>query len=96
MDNQLSEDQKRYLDDTLKRGDAFEQMLNSKGWEYVKSYYQGRVVELTNILVTRPDISTEKLEPARFELIGLQKLLAYIEGDIKTLNEYRDKQRSAE
>lgn len=87
---QLSEAQKAYQDEQLKRGAAFEELIRTKGWEYVKAFYQNKMQALANNLMLSADPIT-KFEGERQELVGIRKLLAFIDSDIKALEEFRKK-----
>jgi len=90
MDSQLSNQQQQYLDETLKRAGAFEELVRTKGWEYVKSFYQNRVQALANGLLLSDEPIT-KFEAERQELMGIRKLLSYIDSDLTILADFRKK-----
>lgn len=95
MDNpQLSDAQLEALGEVLERGEAFEEMMNSKGWMIVKAYYQSKIQAYTTMQLTRDEPTTSDMERVRFELIGIRKLLSYIDGSVKTLHDHREKGRS--
>jgi|SRR3972149_155492 len=91
MDDQLSEQQKQYLDDQLKRASAFEEMVRSKGWEYVKAHFQNKVQAFAGSLLLQSDKKIEEFEPIRQELAGLHKLIAFIDNDLNALADFRKK-----
>lgn len=86
MDNQQEESKKQ----SLERGVAFQELERSKGWTFVKLYFEERVRNLsTRLLVEdKPIIEYEK---ERMELVGLRKLFSFIANDIKTLEDANKK-----
>lgn len=89
----LSKEQQQYLDETLERGVAFEEMIRTKGWEIVLSYYQNSLQTLTTQMITQEDKSIEEFEKDRREIIGIRKLINRISSDIETLNKQREENR---
>lgn len=90
MDNNLSDQQKAFLDDALKRAGAYEELIRTKGWEYIKAYYESRVKALASGLLVS-DRPIEEFDGERRELIGLRKLLGSIESDLNVLADFRKK-----
>jgi hypothetical protein len=90
MDN-LTEEQRQALDDQLKRATAFEEMIRTKGWEYLKAYYQAEVQGLaTGLLVSEHPIV--EFENKRREIIGIRKLMSLVDSDLNMLANFRKKQ----
>ena len=86
MDKQeLSKEAKQSLNESKARGEAFDMMIRSKGWEYVQAYYQNRIQSLANGLLMQADKPIADFENERRELIGLRKLLGTIDNDIENL-----------
>jgi len=69
-------------------------MIRTKGWEYIKKYYQIKIQKFANDLLLK-DEPIEKFEVSRNELKGLRNLLGMIENDIKLLEDDRQKNKSA-
>lgn len=90
----MSEEQKQAYQETLQRGEAFEALIRSKGWEYVKSYYLNTVQQFATSLLLEDTKKIEEFEDERRELIGLRKLMGRIENDIKVLENEREKTRN--
>ena len=91
MEPDLSEDQKLALDDQLKRAGAFEELIRTKGWEYIKAYFTNKVQSFANSLLLQPQEPIEKFEAERQELAGLRKLIGYIDSDLQVLKDFRKK-----
>lgn len=91
MESQLSEQQKQALDDSLQRADAFEGMIKSKGWEYVKAYYANKLQAFTNGLFTT-DKEITLFDAERKKIAGLRELIGFIESDLDALRRYREQQ----
>ena len=86
-DKTQSEEQKQALEDSLARGESFEELIRTKGWEYVKAYYQAKVQQFATSLLIEEKKSISEFENERRELIGLRKLIGLIENDIKILRD---------
>lgn len=80
---------------SLERGSAFEVLIRTKGWDYIKLWYQGKVQVLASALLLQEEKSIDEFEPERRELIGLRKLLGMVDGDIKALNDYNEKAKKS-
>jgi hypothetical protein len=94
MDNNQAEIQQKELEETLSRGQAFEELIRTKGWEYVKAWYQNKVQYLASALLLEDERPTIEFESVRRELIGVRKLLGFIENDIKALHDDIDAQKN--
>jgi hypothetical protein len=72
------------------RGSEFQVLIQCKGWEYVKAYYQSKVQTFATALLIQDQKSIVEFENERRELIGLRKLLGMIENEIKILQDYEN------
>jgi hypothetical protein len=86
MESNLTQDQS--LQDSLVRGSAFEELIRTKGWEFVKAYYQSKVQQLASGLLLNDKKEIGEFENERRELIGLRKVLGMIESDIEILRKH--------
>ena len=82
-----SQAQQEALEETLSRGQAFEETVRTKGWEYIKKYYQAKIQNFASSLLIEDKTAISEFEDERRELIGLRKLLGMVENDIKILND---------
>lgn len=90
MDKSTDKQQEESKNQSLERGVAFQELTRSKGWGFVKAYFENRVKALaTSLLVEEKPIVD--FENERRELVGLRKLLGFIENDIKTLEDEHKK-----
>ena len=89
MENKQQIDQQtQSLNDTLERAGAFEQMVGTKGWEWLMANYQTRVqVFTTNVLTSDQPIETYENE--RQQIIGVKNLIGDVQSDLETLSRYR-------
>lgn len=88
MDSLNNETVNQARNETLGQAVAFEELIRVKGWEYVKAYYQTRVQSFaTRLLVSDSDIA--EFEAERQQLIGIKKLLGFIDGAIQLLEHER-------
>lgn len=76
---------------SLQRGEAFEVLIKEKGWEYIKSYFQSKIQAFANSLLVEDNKQISDFENERREIIGLKKLLGFIDNDIKILEDDRQK-----
>lgn len=89
QDNKLSKEQELALNEELQRGVAFEEMVTTKGWQFIVAYYQNHIASFMNDMMN-PANSLESLEEKRRELMGLKKLLGQVDQSISTLNRSRE------
>jgi len=66
-------------------------MVRSRGWEWVKKYYQSKVQVFASNLLLNEKKKIEEFEGERHELIGIKKLLGSIENDIKVVEDEQNK-----
>jgi len=80
----------------LARGSAYQQLIRTKGWEYIKLWYQKKVQKLATDLLLNDKKPTVEFEAERYELVGLRKMLGMIENDMEILRQHEeDIKRSA-
>ena len=79
--------QEEALNLSLQRGEAFEELIRTRGWGFVKEWYQQKIQRLASGLLVNDKKDILEFEAERRELIGLRKLLGMIEQDITTLHE---------
>lgn len=85
---ELTNEQKHYQDDLLKRATAYEEMVRVKGWEHLRENFENRLKKFVNgLLVSEEPI--EKFESERREIMGIRKLLASIDSDLQSLERFR-------
>jgi len=66
-------------------------MVRSRGWEWVKKFYQSKVQVFATNLLLNDKKPINEFEGERHELIGIKKLLGSIENDIKTVEDEQNK-----
>jgi hypothetical protein len=93
MDNQ-KEAQRLSLEDSLKRGLAFEALIRSEGWEYIKAWYQNKIQHFATSLLTSDSKGIAEFENERRELIGLRRLMGLIDNDLKVLHDNEEKEKN--
>lgn len=91
QDNKLTQEQEEALKETLQRGVAFEEMLTTKGWQYIQAYYQNQIAVFISDIINS-DKPIIEFEEKRHELMGLKKLLGQVDSAIQTLNVSREKE----
>lgn len=82
QDNDLSQEQKDYLDMVKEQGMAFKGMVSSDGWKGIKSYYEAQVKDFATQILTG-DRDVIEFEKTRWQLQGMRKLIAYVDSCIK-------------
>lgn len=85
-------DRQQQLDKTLETAGALEQMVNTKGFEFVKNYYKGRLQGFTSEILTS-DKPWGEFEAERNRLTGINQLLGEIKSHIDVLEGERARQR---
>lgn len=98
MDNNeqtLTKEQQEALRETLERGVAFEEMITTKGWQYIQAYYQNQIALFMNEIMGS-DKPIEEFEEKRHELMGLKHLLGQIDSALQTLNTSREQEAKNE
>jgi len=83
MDNNPAQQSKN---DSLVRGEAFRSLIRSEGWKFIKAYFENKVQAMATALLVE-DKPIAEYEGLRHELIGLRKLIGFIDNDIKTLED---------
>lgn len=79
MENKQQEQSKN---DALVRGEAFYRLTKERGWEFIKKYFELRLQSFATTLLTSEKPIVE-FERERMELVGLRKLLGYVDESIK-------------
>lgn len=92
MDNkQQQELRDQSQKDFLERAGAYEELVRTKGWEWLMANFQTRVqVFTTNVLTS--DRPIEEFEHDRQQIVGIKKLIADVQGDLDALVRYRKEQ----
>ncbi len=83
------------MEESLQRGQAFEELVRTNGWKLVKTYFQTKIQNFANAILIESGKSIEEFEKERMELVGIRKLLGYIENDLKNLEDDRKKAEEA-
>ena len=87
----LTKEQQEAYQQSLQRGTDYQVMVRSRGWEWVKKYYQSKVQVFASNLLLNEKKKIEEFEGERHELIGIKKLLGSIENDIKAVEDEQNK-----
>jgi len=83
------------LKDSLSRGAAFEELVRTKGWEYITAWFQNQVQHFATELLIDDKKDMKEFDGKRRELMGVRKLIGMINGDIKTLQDHNEKARKS-
>lgn len=75
----------QYKNEALTRAGAFEELIRTKGWELVSSYYQNLVQQLANDMLVDDAQPITAFESRRREIIGLRKMMGTITSDLDFL-----------
>jgi hypothetical protein len=79
----LSEDQQKAFQETLDKGSAFEELIRTRGWGFIKGWYQAKIQMFATNLLLKEKNPISDFEEERRELIGLRHLMGMIENDIE-------------
>ena len=83
------------MEASLERGQAFEELIKTKGWESIKAWYQAKIQQFASSLLINEKKDILEFERERRELMGLRKLLGFVENDIKTLHDKIENDKKA-
>lgn len=72
----------------MDRGQAFEELIRTKGWGYVKAWYQAKIQKFATSILIGDNKPIQEFEDERRELMGLRKLLGMIENDMDVARKY--------
>lgn len=93
MDSQLSKEQQQDYEERMQMAGAFEEMIHTRGWEYLSAYYQNQIRSFTNsVLVENKPI--EDFRDKRSEIVGLRKVFSHVQGTLDFLAQERKKRES--
>lgn len=89
--NNQQQERDRSLNETLERAGAFEELIRTKGFEWLQAYYQTRIQAFTsNVLLS--DQTIAEFENERQRLIGMGELFNAVKNDLDELDRYRKEQ----
>lgn len=80
--------------EAINRGNAFEAMIRSEGWGFVKAWYTNKIQMFANSLLLSDKKPIEEFEAERYELIGLRKLMGLIDNDLKILKDSQEDEKA--
>lgn len=86
----MNKQQQQDFDERMQRAGAFEQMVHTKGWEYITSYYQNKLQVFASRLLNEDKPITE-YEAERNELKGIKKIVGEVSSTLEFLNIERKK-----
>jgi len=78
----------------LERGEAFEELIRTRGWAFIKSWYQNKIQRFGTLLLLSDKEKIETFEEERRELIGLRKIMGMIDNDIQVLHDKIEKDKN--
>lgn len=88
----LTKEQQEYLDEQLARGGAFEQMMTTDGWKYIKAYIENKIRTFSNKAIIEGFKTMEEYKEEKGEVNGLRELLQHMDGAIQTA--YAEKKKN--
>lgn len=81
-----------YLTQKLETAGALEQMVATKGWEYLRSYIESKIQLFATEAITQGFKSMDEFNLKRGEVYGLRNLIGEIDDHFQALYDYRQKQ----
>lgn len=90
----LTAEQQASLDEQLKRGGAFEVLLNQEGFELIRAYISNQVQSFASKALSPGFATMEEYREAKGEVNGLRKLIANMDADIKAVYEHRQRKQA--
>lgn len=91
METLVDNQQKQSLNEELERASAFEELIRTKGWEFILAYFQNRLQRFTTDILNQEDKDLSEFEGERRELMALRKLFGTVNSSIETLKNEREK-----
>lgn len=79
---ELTKEQQASQEELYKQHGAFEEMVRTKGWGYIQTYYQSLISQFVTRVLTENKPITE-YQSMRDELVGLKKALGYVNSIIE-------------
>jgi hypothetical protein len=80
---QTEEQANQSLNETKTRAAAFEELVRTKGWDYILTYIQNRLTLFTNTALGEGFKSMEQYQEHRGEVNGLRNLLGEVEETLR-------------
>lgn len=93
---QQEQERQAYLREELARGVAFEEIINSKGFAYLKAFYENSIRLFANKAVKEGFKDMEEYQLERGMVMGMGKLFDGVNSSIATLEGERKKQPQEE
>ena len=79
------------LKEKMQRGVAFEEMVRSKGWEYIKAYIETQIKQFANEAILSGFKELYEYNYKRGRVVGMRDILGEIESSLKVLEDEREK-----
>lgn len=92
QDNPLSKEQLESRNDTLARAVAYEEIIHSKAWEFLKADIASEIQRFTTDALNGTITTPEQLAERRGEVNGLRNLLRRVDNTLRVLNDERTNQ----
>lgn len=86
--------QQQAYQEILERGEAFEELIRTRGWGFIKAWYQNKIQRFASSLLLKDSEKIETFEEERRELIGLRKIMGMIDNDIQVLHDKIEKDKN--
>jgi hypothetical protein len=87
-------DQEKAYQEILERGEAFEELIRTRGWGFIKAWYQNKIQHFATSLLLQDKEAIATFENERRELIGLRKIMGMIDNDIQVLHDKIEKDKN--
>lgn len=88
----MDKQHEQLLAEKLERAGAIEQMVNTKGWEYLRSFIEAKIKSFATEAITEGFSNMEDFNLKRGEVFGLRNIIGEIDDHLQTLYDYRQKQ----
>ena len=90
---ELSKEQEASLNQLLEKAGAYEQMVNAKGWEWLKKYAETKIQSFANEAILSGYKSLEEYNLARGKVLGIRELLSEVTSALDHLEKYREENK---
>lgn len=90
----MNEEQIVEQNDMLERAGAFEQIVKSTGWKYLKVYFENQIQTFVTDILSDNKNKIEDYESSRQQLIGIKKLMGEVTSHLESLNRFREDEKA--
>lgn len=84
----------KLVQEQLERAGAFEELIRTKGWDFILARYKNELAGFVNELITSEE-PIGAFEAKRQRLKGLKVIIGEVDNDLRVLAEYRKNENNS-